>query len=355
MIDSQTCFEDGSKAANRRTRGREPLNWVVLVYFGESNWGKLLNLNETGMCFEFAEPPKRGQNIRFTLEGMGRLPVSLEDEVQSEKLLAGGEIKWVRDFERTAGVQFTELSEESRDLIDLWFSYKSSLSSDTHRNELSQRADAPFSPSDLPKAMEVFNDAPVEELEQSGVESEWGEGRLSVEPVGTLEPRLVEKILEAPTFEAYSQVMAEENHERMPESAAKKLLTRTRFLAALVCLGILSATAWLRMILPESERRTEATGRVADRVAGERAPINAKYSSMVRDAKPFLVEVQDAENRRWLLWFDHNSAETVPVAETSVAPAVNSHKSVMGASGPAKQQHPAKMAKRHNFPVVPPK
>src|SRR4029077_8602710 len=111
-----------SKTRNRRTCAREPLGWVVLVYFGESNWGKLLNLNASGMCFEFAEPPRPGQRARFTLEGMGRLPAPLESEVLSEKLLADGEIKWIREFERIAGVQFTGLSEESRDLIELWFS-----------------------------------------------------------------------------------------------------------------------------------------------------------------------------------------------------------------------------------------
>src|SRR5437588_12800506 len=28
-------------------RSREPLKWVVLTYFGQDNWGKLIDLNET--------------------------------------------------------------------------------------------------------------------------------------------------------------------------------------------------------------------------------------------------------------------------------------------------------------------
>src|SRR5689334_7104860 len=355
MIDSQTYFEEGSKTANRRTHVRQPLNWVVLVYFGESNWGKLQNLNETGMCFEYAEPPKQGQRIRFTLEGMGRLPSPLESEVLSEKLLAAGEIKWIHDFERTAGVQFTELSDESKDLIDLWFSYKSSLRSETPQNEISQRAVAPLPQSHLPKAMELFNAAPVEKLEQSGAETEWGEGRLSVEPVGTLEPKLVEKILEAPTYEAYSQVMVEEKQKREPQSMAKKWLTGTWPVVALACLGILAATAGVRMILAFSTHKSEAAERPADRASVQRAPANAKYSSHVRVAKPFLVEVQDAENRRWLQWFDRNSSDTVSVAATSEAPEAQSHKSVTYASQPVKQGPSPKVVPRHNFPLVTPK
>ena len=355
MIDSQTHFGEGSKTANRRAHVRQPLNWVVLVYFGESNWGKLQNLNETGMCFEYAEPPKQGQRIRFTLEGMGRLPAPLESEVLSEKLLAAGEIKWIRDFERTAGVQFTELSDESKDLIDLWFSYKSSLCNETLRNEISQRVVAPLPQSHLPKAMELFNPAPVEKLAQSGAVTEWEEGRLSVEPVGTLEPQLVERILEAPTYEAYSQVMAEEKQKREPQSAAKKWLTGTGPLVALTCLGIFVATAGLRMILPLSTHKSEAAERPADRMAVQRPLVNAKYSSHVREAKPFLVEVQDAENRRWLLWFDRNSAETVSVAATPEAAAANSHKSVRAESVPIKQGPSPKAVPRHNFPLVTPK
>src|ERR1700704_2397045 len=111
MFTSATIFEQGGQTINRRGRPREPLKWVVLVYFGENNWGKLLNLNETGMCLEFADSPSQGERIGFTLQAMGRMPEAFGGEIISETFAAAGEIKWTREFERTAGVQFAELKE----------------------------------------------------------------------------------------------------------------------------------------------------------------------------------------------------------------------------------------------------
>src|SRR5260370_27777751 len=92
---------------------REALKWVVLAYFCENNWGKLLNLSESGMCLEFAEAPKPGQRINFTLQAMGRMPGLFGGEVVSETFQADGEIKWTREFERTAGGGLTEPAGES--------------------------------------------------------------------------------------------------------------------------------------------------------------------------------------------------------------------------------------------------
>src|SRR5260370_15746465 len=92
-----------SPSGDRRRQTREALKWVVLAYFCENNWGKLLNLSESGMCLEFAEAPKPGQRINFTLQAMGRMPGLFGGEAVSETFQADGEIKWTREFERTAG------------------------------------------------------------------------------------------------------------------------------------------------------------------------------------------------------------------------------------------------------------
>ena len=124
MSTSATFLEENSKSGNRRGCRREPLKWVVLVYFGENNWGRLLNLNETGMCLEFADAPSQGERIGFTLQAMGLMPEAFGGEIISETFAAAGEIKWTREFERTAGVQFAELKEESREQIRHWQSFE---------------------------------------------------------------------------------------------------------------------------------------------------------------------------------------------------------------------------------------
>src|SRR5258708_28772423 len=126
MSTSATIFGENGLTGNRRRCPREPLNWVVLVFFGETNWGKLVNLNENGMCFEFEERPSLGQRISFTIEAMGRMPASFGGEVISNSFQAAGEIKWTRDFERAAGVQFADLAEESREQIRHWLSFQAS-------------------------------------------------------------------------------------------------------------------------------------------------------------------------------------------------------------------------------------
>jgi len=74
MSSSPITYENKSLSNERRSVLREPLKWVVLVYFGLDNWGKLIDLSESGMRFEFAQPPSDRERINFTFEAMGCLP-----------------------------------------------------------------------------------------------------------------------------------------------------------------------------------------------------------------------------------------------------------------------------------------
>jgi hypothetical protein len=198
MSTAATILEENGVTRSRRGCPREPLKWVVLVYFGEDNWGKLMNLTENGMCFEFAQTPAAGQRINFSFEAMGRMPASFGGEVVSNTFQAAGEIKWMREFERIAGVQFANLAEDSRDEIRRWLSFEASAET------VGKEAD----------------------LEQSGPGLDKSEPVTDVEPRGTLEPQLVAKILEAPDFKAYSKLMAEEEQKSKPASDFSSWMTR---------------------------------------------------------------------------------------------------------------------------------
>src|SRR6266436_9530186 len=117
-----TIHNHESQISERRFWPRETLEWVVLVYFGQNNWGKLIDLSKGGMRFEFAQPPSDPGPINFRFEAMGRLPSSFGGDIIIDSFQAEGDIRWTRNFERTAGVQFANLSEDSREQIQKWLS-----------------------------------------------------------------------------------------------------------------------------------------------------------------------------------------------------------------------------------------
>ena len=316
MSTLATISEQDGNTINRRGCPRAPLKWVVLVYFGENNWGKLLNMNESGMCFEFAEEPSLNQRINFTFDAMGCMPAEFGGEVISESFRAAGEIKWMREFEKTAGAQFAELGEESREQIRRWLSFEASGGTAIPGEDAKRET-----PDTLPEPVRSSHEEALEKVDQdaSGPEGEKSEPR--VEPLGTLEPELVAKILEAPGLEDYSKLMADEIKKRESPSDLKSLwMMRAGLMAVPGCLAVLAVAAGVRMIGPERTNRPEAAaGLIASLSARESAPGSARYRKAHANRQPFLVEVQDAENRRWLLWFVNKSVQTgdEPVADKS--------------------------------------
>lgn len=221
MSTTATILEEDAVTRDRRGCTRKPLKWVVLVYFGENNWGKLLNMTEKGVCFEFAEPPSPGQQINLSFEAMGRMPASFGGEVVSNTFQAAGEIKWMREFERTAGVQFANLTEDSRDQIRHWLAFEASANTLTPSD--GAKTESPTQQPESPESVETLTKGAHKEadLEGSGPELEKPERVTDIEPHGTLEPQLVAKILEAPNFPAYSKLMAEEERKSKPAPSSK--------------------------------------------------------------------------------------------------------------------------------------
>ena len=107
--------KDNGRAGNRRACPRDALSVVVLVYFGQHNWGKLLNISENGMAFEFDQLPPLGQPISLTLETMGRSPTQPDRELPRNCIQAHGQVVWTKEFERVAGVQFLALAPAGTD------------------------------------------------------------------------------------------------------------------------------------------------------------------------------------------------------------------------------------------------
>jgi len=354
MFTSATIFEQGGQTINRRGRPREPLKWVVLVYFGENNWGKLLNMNESGMCLEFAEPPTPGERIRFAFEAMGRTPAHFGGEIVSDTFQAAGEIKWTRGFERIAGGQFAELGEESREQIRRWLSFEATIDGVMRREVAKWEAPAP--PPEVHEPVESSTEGSSEKPDGdgSGAGLERPNSESDVEPVGTLEPQLVAKILEAPTFQAYSKLLADEERKREPAPGLKRWLTRIGLTAASGCLAILVA-AGVRVILPAWEHRSEAAQRVPRPSVSESEPISAKYRPGTRNRNPFLVEVQDAQNRRWLLWFVNKTSKAVAEQAAHKSALPSSPAPLAKAAVQTRQPATARPEPAHEFTLAAPK
>jgi protein TonB len=358
MSTSATIFEQDGQTTNRRGRPREPLKWVVLVYFGENNWGKLLNMNESGMCLEFAEPPAPGERIRFAFEAMGRTPAQFGGEIVSDTFQAAGEIKWTREFERIAGVQFAELGEESREQIRRWLSFEAFNDTATRGEEVKWKASA--LPPELLEREGSATAGPCEKTDGDGSEAglerseSESESESAVETVGTLEPQLVAKILEAPTFQAYSKLLADEERKRGPASGLRRWLTRIGLVAASGCLAILVA-AGVRVILPAWARRSEAAERIPRPSASESEPISAKYRPSARNPNPFLVEVQDGQNRRWLLWFVNKPSKTMAEQAAHKFALPSSPAPPAKAAGLARQPATTRPEPAHEFKLAAPK
>lgn len=122
MFTSAAAHKQDWRTNERRSCSRDALNWIVLVFFGQNNWGKLVDLSEKGMCFQFEQTPPLKEPIEFTFEAMGCMSIPHEANAFGDSFQAAGRVVWTHEFERTAGVQFLNLSQRSRDQIRYWLS-----------------------------------------------------------------------------------------------------------------------------------------------------------------------------------------------------------------------------------------
>src|SRR5258708_37760349 len=140
---------------------------------------------------------------------MGRMPGLFGGEVVSETFQADGEIKWTREFERTAGVGFTELADESRQQIRKWLSFEASSTTVTRSDEAIRETEAPHP--ELAKPEEISTEVQREKAEATESASELETDASSDEHVGTLQPQPVAKTLAAPTCKARSEPVAKDD------------------------------------------------------------------------------------------------------------------------------------------------
>jgi TonB family protein len=283
---SLTTQKEQVETDNRRLYPRGTSRGVVLVFFGLGRWGRLINISEGGMAFEFYQLPPSDQRISFALEAMGLESPEPSGELATDSIHADGQVVWTRDFERCAGVQFVDISADTRQQIRQWL------------------------------FIEDFSGAAAEggKVERDAVETELPERPLTLQDTtsqGTNEGQL----WNAESAQSSSPKVpwgSEVNEQpRLEERTGAKsqitdraaLMSMARWLAVLALLGgITTIILWQRVHLAAlfESIRQPSIGNSALRRAGER--------SLARNKLLFQVEAVDANNRRRLLTFDNDAS-----------------------------------------------
>src|SRR6266699_292928 len=357
MSSAPTIHKNDSRGSERRSCPREPLKWVVLVFFGEDNWGKLIDMSESGMSIEFAHLPPLHQRIDFTFEAMGCMPLPAGGKIFSGSFKTAGKVVWVREFERTAGAKFVDLAEESREQIRRWLSADASISAVTRSDnaKLEKQAPQPKPFGELPVSSEtpvkVNGDASATELEFADSSAELiAKSKPSVAPHSGQEVEFdaLQEPLDLPAEEEsensepgetplvanqtqdkvaaddqlwnlklaetyperFSHPEPDEQQKPEPAPSLNPRMTRGAFIVVSVFLVALAVLVGAKMILSQKTARSEASVQSSTPSADGSKPISSLARSAVKSPQPFLVEVLDASNRRWLLSFVNNGSKS---------------------------------------------
>lgn len=324
MSFSTATSRENERTEERRSSPRETLKrYVVLVFFGEDNWGKLTNMSESGMAFEFAKPPSSQERVKFTFQAMGCTPKPPHGKALGDSFEAPGKIVWTREFERGAGVQFVDLAEASRKQIRQWLSFETS----TNTSMPGERVKPEVAP--LPDGSDTQGAANKKEsLVELDMPVPLAE-RVPAPDSAFLEASVAEEPFEAPAWVGQQGTAK----GRVPEllTTSHPSGARLTFLVVAGCLAAFAVTAGIRIFMTREAQRADAAVRTSDAasargestaevnvlasvpspVSSPDGPVPSSFStgSSVTGGPPFQVDVLDANGRSWILWFVRGGAK----------------------------------------------
>lgn len=319
---------DRSRTEERRSSPRRALKGrVALVFFGEDNWGKLTNMSERGMAFEFAKPPSLRERVNFTIQVMGCMPMAPKGKALGGSFEAPGEVVWTRDFERGAGVRFVDLEEANREQIREWLSFETSTNTSAPMDEV--EPELPQSPGEVfaPRAPESKTRTAPEKKETL---REWDAKQTLNRASREVKPAFLEpQSLEEEPYEASRWRDLEGAGEQpVPESSVypHPSVARLTFLVVCGCLAAFAMTAGAKIFMTSAAHQVDTEAHASDQppetgvstsevhasssvAARDASPVPSIASSSAVSAPPFQVDVLDANGQRWILWFVHGGAK----------------------------------------------
>lgn len=350
---------------------------MVLVFFGEDNWGKLTNMSESGMAIEFSKPPASLERVKFTFQAMGCMPMPRNGKVLGDSFEAPGRIVWTREFERGAGVQFVDLAEASREQIRQWLSFEASTN--TSRPAVQAKTEG------QPILAELLS--PLEPGSNSHSAGDKKGSLLELDmpvPVAETIPEPDPAFLESSVAESYEGADSRGRGEAAKGRQVAELpvtphptVARLTFLVVSGCLAAFAVTAGVKIFMTRAAHRADAAVRASDpapRIGESTAEANipspvpssaasvpsslsmsSATSSSVAGAPPFQVDVLDASGRSWILWFVRGGAKNKD-RKISYPPSESTNSSAPAMNTPKRQQEasPQKPPVTHTFAMVVP-
>ena len=334
MPTSAATSRDSERTEERRNAARETLRrYVVLVFFGEDNWGKLTNMSESGMAFEFAKPPSLEERVNFTFQAMGCMPMPQNGKALGDSFEAPGKIVWTREFERGAGVQFVDLADANREQIRQWLSFETSTNPSTPVEQTKAKPQpilaellAPFGAESNTQSAAADKKGSLPELDMPVPVAE----TVPESDSTFLESSVAEESYEAPGWSAQEETAKGPGVLESP-AYSHPSVARLTFLVVSGCLAAFAVTAGVRIFMTRAAQRADTAVRTSDPepaveettaavnvpspvptpVSSSAGPVTSSpaTSSSVTDAPPFQVDVLDGDGRNWILWFVHGGAK----------------------------------------------
>jgi TonB family protein len=104
-------------ARDRRAHPRQPIRSLAYVHLGEGNGGIVLNISEGGIGVQAAEALDDGEGV---------IAMRIEIPHSRKRLEVRGEIVWVGESHKEAGLRFVDLREEALRRIRSWIAREAS-------------------------------------------------------------------------------------------------------------------------------------------------------------------------------------------------------------------------------------
>ena len=105
---NQSSMVPPMKGSERRLTPRKAVETFAYINIEPSNGGSVLNLSEGGLCFHSIAPIQRSKTIRFWFRE------------HHQRIEVQGDLVWMDETHKTAGLRFTDLPEEAREAMRKW-------------------------------------------------------------------------------------------------------------------------------------------------------------------------------------------------------------------------------------------
>ncbi len=310
----------------------------MLVFFARNGWGRLVNISENGIAFEFSGLSETGQVTSFELVDLTQNSIQVD-----------GSIVWTRELDKIAGMQFVDLNAENKQQIRQWLSAgrftQTRVHDETHRHASQVKPPDTIKPPDEIKPLEEVKPldeieppeppprqraAPIRSKEPRHPRNRQPEVRVPQDLVSLVpEPRPETLAKQDPNLEVWDDYF-----NRAHVGLDKRPIAWLRIVAVVFGLAAFSALCLTAAIWMARYRQSRAEQAQDPRTAPHTRP----SANIV--AGPFEVEVVDAKNKRWVLTFS-GSSDKPPVPSV---PRVASGASALPAATPRQSRTVAKNA-----------